>query len=182
MVAMVVLIMYNTNPAFTLYTQFLNQPSSGINALWEDPTHFPLCGMWYHLNKGNVHNLGENVHVHVRVTYTCTCTSIIALITPGFPSQLFHRCRKKAKEGLGVIVLYTAAPFMWLPPSLPGTCSTIVGDYAWGHLQIDATSLFLLTLAQMTAAGLQLVYSLDEVAFLQNLVFYIEEAFRIPVS
>ena len=29
----------------------------------------------------------------------------------------------------------------------------VVGDGEWGHLQIDATSLFLLTLAQMTASG-----------------------------
>ena len=28
-----------------------------------------------------------------------------------------------------------------------------VGDNEWGHLQIDATSLYLLTLAQMTASG-----------------------------
>ncbi len=33
----------------------------------------------------------------------------------------------------------------------------------------------------MTAAGLQIVFTLDEVAFVQNLVFYIEEAYRIPV-
>lgn len=52
-----------------------------------------------------------------------------------------------------------------------------VGDGEWGHLQIDATSLFLLALAQMTAAGLQIVFTLDEVAFVQNLVFYIESAY-----
>lgn len=33
------------------------------------------------------------------------------------------------------------------------TKSVVTGDYDWGHLQIDATSLFLLTLAQMTASG-----------------------------
>ena len=32
-------------------------------------------------------------------------------------------------------------------------CSTVVGDGEWGHLQIDATSLFLLILSQMTASG-----------------------------
>ena len=63
----------------------------------------------------------------------------------------------------------------------PASCSTAVGDYEWGHLQIDATSLYLLTLAEMTAAGLQIIFTLDEVAFVQNLVFYIEEAYRIPV-
>jgi len=33
------------------------------------------------------------------------------------------------------------------------TGATVVGDDAWGHLQVDATSLYLLLLAQMTASG-----------------------------
>ncbi|XP_013379193.1 probable phosphorylase b kinase regulatory subunit alpha [Lingula anatina] len=60
------------------------------------------------------------------------------------------------------------------------TGATCVGDGQWGHLQIDATSLYLLCLAEMTASGLQLIFTLDEVAFVQNLVFYIEAAYRIP--
>jgi hypothetical protein len=60
------------------------------------------------------------------------------------------------------------------------TGDTVVGDHEWGHLQIDATSLFLLSLAQMTASGLNIIYSLDEVSFVQNLVFYIERAYRTP--
>ncbi|XP_071846490.1 probable phosphorylase b kinase regulatory subunit alpha isoform X4 [Apostichopus japonicus] len=60
------------------------------------------------------------------------------------------------------------------------TGHTCVGDQEWGHLQIDATSLFLLMLSQMTASGLQIVFTLDEVDFIQNLVFYIENAYRIP--
>lgn len=81
---------------------------------------------------------------------------------------------------------------------------TVVKDNEWGHLQvnsihfvprstfdfrnlircfqIDAVSLYLLILGQMTASGLQIVFSLDEVAFIQNLVFYIESAYCIPVS
>ena len=35
----------------------------------------------------------------------------------------------------------------------PRTCATVVGDEEWGHLQVDATSLYLLFLAQMTASG-----------------------------
>ncbi|KAJ3212966.1 hypothetical protein HDU67_003496 [Dinochytrium kinnereticum] len=60
------------------------------------------------------------------------------------------------------------------------TGDTVVGDREWGHLQIDATSLFLLQLAQMTASGLRIIYTLDEVNFIQNLVFYIERAYRTP--
>ncbi|XP_071951330.1 phosphorylase b kinase regulatory subunit alpha, skeletal muscle isoform-like isoform X2 [Antedon mediterranea] len=60
------------------------------------------------------------------------------------------------------------------------TGHTCVGDNEWGHLQIDATSLYLLMLSQMTASGLQIIFSLDEVAFIQNLVFYIQSAYRIP--
>ncbi|XP_072170928.1 probable phosphorylase b kinase regulatory subunit alpha [Diadema setosum] len=54
-----------------------------------------------------------------------------------------------------------------------------VKDTEWGHLQIDATSLYLLMLSQMTVSGLQIIFTLDEVAFVQNLIFYIEEAYRI---
>ena len=43
--------------------------------------------------------------------------------------------------------------------------------------QIDAISLYLLVLAEMTASGLQIIYTLDEVAVVQNLVFYIESAY-----
>ncbi|XP_041973415.1 probable phosphorylase b kinase regulatory subunit alpha isoform X2 [Aricia agestis] len=60
------------------------------------------------------------------------------------------------------------------------TGGTVVKDDDWGHLQIDAISLYLLILAQMTASGLQIVFSLDEVAFIQNLVFYIESAYCTP--
>ena len=60
------------------------------------------------------------------------------------------------------------------------TCKTVVGDKDWGHLQIDATSLYLLMLAEMTASGLQIIFTLDEVSFIQNLIFYIEYAFLIP--
>jgi phosphorylase kinase alpha/beta subunit len=56
----------------------------------------------------------------------------------------------------------------------------VVGDFEWGHLQIDATSVFLLALAEMTTAGLQIIYTIDEVDFVQNLVFYIERAYRTP--
>ncbi|XP_009706138.1 PREDICTED: phosphorylase b kinase regulatory subunit alpha, skeletal muscle isoform, partial [Cariama cristata] len=58
------------------------------------------------------------------------------------------------------------------------TCATVVGDHEWGHLQMDATSLYLLMLAQMTASGLHIIHSLDEVNFIQNLVFYIEAAYK----
>ncbi|NXU78256.1 KPB1 kinase, partial [Oreotrochilus melanogaster] len=58
------------------------------------------------------------------------------------------------------------------------TCATVVGDHEWGHLQMDATSLYLLMLAQMTASGLHIIHNLDEVNFIQNLVFYIEAAYK----
>ncbi|XP_066501820.1 phosphorylase b kinase regulatory subunit alpha, skeletal muscle isoform [Hoplias malabaricus] len=60
-----------------------------------------------------------------------------------------------------------------------GTCATVVGDHQWGHLQIDATSIFLLFLAQMTASGLHIVYTRDEVDAVQNLIFYIETAYKV---
>ncbi|MFN6536265.1 MAG: glycoside hydrolase family 15 protein [Nostoc sp. EkiNYC01] len=60
------------------------------------------------------------------------------------------------------------------------TGDIVVGDDEWGHLQLDATSLFLLILAQMTATGLQIIYTIDEVNFVQNLVYYIGRAYRTP--
>ena len=60
------------------------------------------------------------------------------------------------------------------------TGDIVVGDGDWGHLQLDATSIFILMLAQMTASGLQIVFSLDEVNFIQNLVYYIGRAYRTP--
>lgn len=56
----------------------------------------------------------------------------------------------------------------------------VVADDAWGHLQLDATSLFLLMLAQMTRSGLRIVATLDEVEFVQNLIYYISTAYRTP--
>lgn len=60
------------------------------------------------------------------------------------------------------------------------TGDTVVADSAWGHLQLDATSLYLLTLAQMTASGLQIIFTIDEVNFVQNLVYYISSTYRTP--
>ena len=39
----------------------------------------------------------------------------------------------------------------------------------------------ILTLDFMFFLGLQIIFTLDEVSFIQNLVFYIEEAYRTPV-
>jgi phosphorylase kinase alpha/beta subunit len=60
------------------------------------------------------------------------------------------------------------------------TGDVVVGDDEWGHLQLDATSLFILILAQMTASGLPVVYTIDEVNFVQNLVYYIGRTYRTP--
>lgn len=56
----------------------------------------------------------------------------------------------------------------------------VVSDTGWGHLQIDATSLYLLMLAQMITSGLSIIWTRDEVNFVQNLVYYIERAYRTP--
>ena len=36
------------------------------------------------------------------------------------------------------------------------TGATCVGDDQWGHLQVDATALYILMLAQMTTSGVDL--------------------------
>lgn len=60
------------------------------------------------------------------------------------------------------------------------TGKPVVGDHEWGHLQLDATSLFVLTLAQITSSGLVIVQSLSEIDFIQSLVLYIHYAYRTP--
>ncbi|XP_031977807.1 phosphorylase b kinase regulatory subunit beta isoform X2 [Corvus moneduloides] len=50
----------------------------------------------------------------------------------------------------------------------------------YGHLQINAVSLFLLYLVEMISSGLQIIYNTDEVSFIQNLVFCVERAYRVP--
>ncbi|MBN2872476.1 MAG: hypothetical protein JXJ30_06170 [Halothiobacillaceae bacterium] len=60
------------------------------------------------------------------------------------------------------------------------TGGAVVGDEEWGHLQLDATSLFVLMLVQMTAGGLTIVQSRDEVDFVQNLVWYLSRAYVTP--
>ncbi|XP_074596795.1 putative phosphorylase b kinase regulatory subunit beta isoform X2 [Brevipalpus obovatus] len=50
----------------------------------------------------------------------------------------------------------------------------------YGHLQIDVVSLYLLLLVQMISSGLQIIYTMDEVTFVQNLVYYVERAYRTP--
>ncbi|CAF0915912.1 unnamed protein product [Adineta steineri] len=60
------------------------------------------------------------------------------------------------------------------------TGNVAVADNEWGHLQLDATSLYLLMLGEMTSSGLHIVYTLDEVDFVQNLIFYIEQSYMVP--
>lgn len=46
--------------------------------------------------------------------------------------------------------------------------------------QIDVVSLYLLFLVEMITSGMQIIYTQDEVAFIQNLVYYVERAYRTP--
>ena len=60
------------------------------------------------------------------------------------------------------------------------TGDIVVGDDQWGHLQIDATSLYLLSLAQMSQAGLKIIQREDERDFIQNLIYYIAKGYQVP--
>ncbi|XP_042207580.1 probable phosphorylase b kinase regulatory subunit beta isoform X3 [Homarus americanus] len=60
------------------------------------------------------------------------------------------------------------------------TGKEVVSSDDYGHLQIDVVSLFLLFLVQMITSGLQIIYTMDEVTFVQNLVYYVERAYRTP--
>ncbi|MDA9682181.1 glycoside hydrolase family 15 protein [bacterium] len=56
----------------------------------------------------------------------------------------------------------------------------VVADDGWGHLQLDATSLFLLQVAQLSRGGIAVIRNRHEVAFIQNLVYYVARAYRVP--
>lgn len=47
------------------------------------------------------------------------------------------------------------------------------------NLQIDVVALYLLALVQMITSGLSIIFTSDEVNFIQNLVYYIERTYRI---
>uniref|UniRef100_A0A1I7YF00 Phosphorylase b kinase regulatory subunit n=1 Tax=Steinernema glaseri TaxID=37863 RepID=A0A1I7YF00_9BILA len=61
-----------------------------------------------------------------------------------------------------------------------GTELKTPNDHFYGHLQMDLIALYLLALVQMIAGGVQIIYTHSEVAFVQNLVFYIERTYRTP--
>jgi len=60
------------------------------------------------------------------------------------------------------------------------TGEEVVSSKEYNHFQLDVVSLYLIYLVQMTRSGLGIVYSMSEVAFVQNLVYYIERAYRSP--
>ncbi|KAL4234418.1 hypothetical protein ACF0H5_006065 [Mactra antiquata] len=60
------------------------------------------------------------------------------------------------------------------------TGDPIYRDDEYEHLQIDAVGLYLIMLVQMITSGLQIIFTTDEVNFIQNLVFYVERAYRTP--
>lgn len=60
------------------------------------------------------------------------------------------------------------------------TGDAITNDDEYEHLQIDCVALFLIFLVQMIQSGLQIIFTTDEVSFVQNLVFYVERAYRTP--
>ena len=58
--------------------------------------------------------------------------------------------------------------------------SGLANDFDYPHLQIDVVSLYLIFLANFIASGLDIIYCMDEVTFIQNLVYYVERAYRTP--
>ncbi|CAE1244331.1 PHKA_B [Acanthosepion pharaonis] len=60
------------------------------------------------------------------------------------------------------------------------TGDPVYKDDEYGHLQIDVIGLYLIFLVQMISSGLQVIFSTDEVNFVQNLVFSVERAYRTP--
>ncbi|GMT25027.1 hypothetical protein PFISCL1PPCAC_16324 [Pristionchus fissidentatus] len=53
-------------------------------------------------------------------------------------------------------------------------------DHGYGHLQMDLIALYIIAMVQMISAGAKIIFTHDEVCFIQNLVFYIERTYRTP--
>lgn len=60
------------------------------------------------------------------------------------------------------------------------TQQSVTEDEEYEHLQLDCVALYLIFLVQMTQSGCSIIWGHDEVNFIQNLVFYIERAYRTP--
>lgn len=60
------------------------------------------------------------------------------------------------------------------------TGDPVLKDEEYSHLQIDVISLYLIFLVQMITSGLYIIFTHDEVTFVQNLVYYVERAYRTP--
>lgn len=58
--------------------------------------------------------------------------------------------------------------------------SGLANDFEYPHLQIDVVSLYLIFLSNFITSGLDIIYCMDEVTFIQNLVYYVERAYRTP--
>ena len=60
------------------------------------------------------------------------------------------------------------------------TGASVHGDAEWGHLQLDATAMFVLLSADLTAAGLSILRSPEEFAFFERLLAYVGRSWRTP--
>ena len=50
----------------------------------------------------------------------------------------------------------------------------------YNHLQLDVVSLYLLFLGQSITSGLDIICSMHEFSFVQNLIYYVERTYRTP--
>jgi len=60
------------------------------------------------------------------------------------------------------------------------TGEEVISTADYSHLQLDCVSLFLIHLVQMITSGLEIIYAMEEVSLVQNLVYYVERAYRTP--
>uniref|UniRef100_A0A8C7YFA2 Phosphorylase b kinase regulatory subunit n=1 Tax=Oryzias sinensis TaxID=183150 RepID=A0A8C7YFA2_9TELE len=129
----------------------------------------------------------ERAETEVRERETNECV----LIPHQQTDECFFQCFLSLSESsdlLSSMSIFQVEQFKQDPS--PSTCLHSVfnvdtGDEVYSnseyhHLQIDAVSLFLLYLVEMICSGLQIIYNTDEVAFIQNLVFCVERAYRVP--
>lgn len=100
-------------------------------------------------------------------------------ILSGGAQEAFFKYESISPRSLGRGGLICSALYGRRGP-LPSCASIILRIKCCKCLFLDVAILYNIYIS--TVSGLQIVRNFDEVAFIQNLVFYVENAYRIPVS
>lgn len=140
----------------------------------------------------------DSIESHIRDTLYCACA--IWSLYQAYTKRIDDDNGKAYELGQSVVKCLRGVLFVWMRQSrdkmemfktnqspahaIHSKFNLHTGlpldDPNYDHLQIDVVSFYLLFLVQTISSGLQTIYTMDEVTFVQNLVYYVERAYRTP--